>query len=31
VAYVESVVAEADGGTVVSKGMATFALRRADR
>jgi uncharacterized protein (TIGR00369 family) len=30
VAYVESVVAEADGGAVVSKGMATFALRRAD-
>ena len=29
VVYVESTVAELDGGTVVSKGMATFAVRRA--
>jgi uncharacterized protein (TIGR00369 family) len=31
VAYVESTVAEVDGGAVVSKGMATFAVRRANR
>jgi uncharacterized protein (TIGR00369 family) len=31
VAYVESTVSEVDGGVVVSKGMATFAVRRAKR
>ena len=29
VAYVESTVTEVDGGAVVSRGMATFAVRRA--
>ena len=31
VAYVEATVSEADGGAVISKGMATFAVRRAAR
>jgi uncharacterized protein (TIGR00369 family) len=31
IAYVESTVTEADGGAIVSKGMATFALRRVTR
>jgi uncharacterized protein (TIGR00369 family) len=29
IAYVESTVSEADGGAIVSKGLATFAVRRA--
>ncbi len=31
IAYVESTVCEADGGAIVSKGIGTFAVRRATR
>jgi hypothetical protein len=31
VAYVESIISDPENGAIVSKGMATFALRRSDR